>query len=102
KGVRPARALPYRLHADARVSGTALRVAMRDAGEATAVFQVRSTAHDPRCYTVSPGRELSDDWTFTDAYDLAVHGPNGFFRRFAGHVENGADSITDPGMGGLL
>src|SRR5207248_2887774 len=84
KGVRPARTLPYRLHADARVSAASVRLRFGNAGTATAVFQARATAQDPRCYTVSPGRELSDDWAFTGSYDLAVHGPNGFFRRFAG------------------
>ena len=37
-------------------------------------------------------------------YDLVltVQGDDGFRQVFAGHVENGAESITDPGMAGLL
>ena len=66
------------------MSAASVRLRFGNAGTATAVFQARATAQDPRCYTVSPGRELSDDWAFTGSYDLAVHGPNGFFRRFAG------------------
>jgi len=31
-----------------------------------------------------------------------VDGDSRFERRYAGHMENGKDSITDPGMGGLL
>ena len=32
-------------------------------------------------------------------YDLAVDGPDGFLRRFAGHVETGRPSWSDPAMG---
>lgn len=59
-------------------------------GAATAVFQVRSAnpAQGPRTYTVEPLKELTDTWPVTGAgateYDLAVHGPNGFFRAFKG------------------
>lgn len=37
-------------------------------------------------------------------YDLAVtvKGDPTFEHRYAGHVENGKASISDPGMGGLL
>ena len=37
-------------------------------------------------------------------YDLVltVEGDDDFRQVFAGHVENGAESISDPGMGGLL
>ena len=38
----------------------------------------------PRSYTVEAGKQLSDTWAFSSAYDVAVHGPNGFFRRFKG------------------
>jgi phospholipase C len=86
-GVRPARALPYTLHATGRAGDQALSIALRNSGDATAVFQVRQagTNDDPRSYTVEPGKELSDTWSYPSAaYDVAVHGPNGFFRRFAG------------------
>jgi phospholipase C len=32
-------------------------------------------------------------------YDLLVEGPDGFVRRFAGHVETGKASWSDPAMG---
>ncbi|MFB9336951.1 phosphocholine-specific phospholipase C [Actinoplanes octamycinicus] len=176
RGVRPARALPYTLHAD--VLGDA--VELRNSGRATAVFQVRPAGGDPLSITVEPGKRLSEPLTATE---VEVHGPNGFYRRFrhgtgavrvrarydehrdtvlleirntgreraevrvadrytghastltlragtartsqisaartrgwydvtvtsgsvvaqyAGHLENGRDSITDPGMGGLV
>jgi phospholipase C len=86
RGVRPARAIPYTLHADGFVAGGSLSVTFRNTGDATAVFQVGSTAatDQPRTYTVEPGRHLVDTWPAADAYDIDVHGPNGFFRTLAG------------------
>jgi phospholipase C len=82
-GVRPARALPYTLHADGRLAGGAFRIDLRNAGRAAAVLQVRSAGDAlPRSYTVEPGRQLSDSWDLQPGYDLAVHGPNGFYRGF--------------------
>jgi phospholipase C len=58
----------------------------RNSGGAAGVFQVRSAdaAQDPRGYTVGSGKQLADSWDFTSGYDLSVHGPSGFFRRFKG------------------
>jgi hypothetical protein len=44
-------------------------------------------AQEPRSYTVEPGRQVTDAWGFASGYDLSVHGPNGFFRRFKGDRE---------------
>ncbi|MFI5841908.1 phosphocholine-specific phospholipase C [Catenuloplanes sp. NPDC051500] len=77
RGVRPARALPYRLHADLR--GSDLR--LRSDGGAAAVFNLRAPDHDPRTFTVGDGSEITASLA---GYGSAeVHGPNGFFRRFA-------------------
>lgn len=83
-GVRPARPIPYTLHADGRRDGDALRIDFRNTGKVAAVFQVRraGSADAPRSYTVEPGKHLSDTWPATSGYDLSVHGPNGFYRRF--------------------
>lgn len=89
-GVRRARALPYALHADLVRTGSAASVTLelRNVGAATAVFHVRSAAPDidPRSYTVEPDKHLSGEWLVArdGSYDLAVYGPNGFFRRFKG------------------
>jgi phospholipase C len=85
-GVRPARAIPYTLHANGRATATSVSIDFRNSGDATGVFHVRSAdaAHQPRNYTVEPGKQLGDTWDVTAGYDLAVHGPNGFFRRFKG------------------
>ncbi|MCF2530215.1 phosphocholine-specific phospholipase C [Yinghuangia soli] len=93
KGVRPARALPYDLSADSRGGADGrLRVDFSNPGKAGASFFVTSTTQPggPWTYTVGAGRELSETWDVSaaaqGAYDFAVHGPNGFHRRFAGRA----------------
>jgi phospholipase C len=64
-----------------------VRLDVRNRGRQTAVFQVWSAeATDaPRTYTVEPGTRLDGTWAATAGdYDLSVHGPNGFLRRFQG------------------
>ena len=91
RGVRPARPLPYALHADGRPDPTAVRVDFHNPGRAAAVFLARSAdpAHPPRTYTVEPGKALADTWAHGGRYDVSVHGPNGFHRRFAGTADAG-------------
>jgi phospholipase C len=89
-GVRPARALPYELDARGRVdagSGS-FAIDFRNTGAATVVYQVRAAGSPdaPRNYTVEPNTPMSGTWSGAPAYDLAVYGPNGFFRHFAGSV----------------
>ncbi|MHC1479989.1 phosphocholine-specific phospholipase C [Frateuria aurantia] len=89
-GTRKARALPYDLQVDARITGRDGRVVLdfRNTGLAAVVFHVRDLAGDtrPRWYTVEPGKALQDTWMGASdgRYTLEVSGPNGFFRRFAG------------------
>jgi phospholipase C len=98
-GRRLARALPYRLQADATVDLNAQKVsiAFENDGTVGAFFQVRTAlgaensgqGTGPWGYTVDPrNRVLSDKWSPTDGtgYDLSVYGPNGFFRRVAGEL----------------
>ena len=114
QGVRPARALPYELHVEPAVDQTrrTITLTFRNTGAATAVFQVRSgTAGDAvRNYTVEPGKSLSGTWTVpagTPAYDLAVHGPNGFLRSFKGSINtlsavlSVSHSYSRDGLGGI-
>lgn len=94
-GVRPARPLPYTLHARGRVepSTGSFRIEFSNTGVAAAVFQVRSAsdAHVPRTYTIEPLTSLLDKWAVasigTSAFDLSIDGPNGFFRRFRGGLD---------------
>jgi phospholipase C len=94
RGVRPARALPYTLHAHGGLlPGGAFRIDFRNPGRAAAVFHVRSGsgAHAPRTYTVERRKRLAGVWNVASIglsrYDLSVYGPNGFFRRFKGRVD---------------
>jgi phospholipase C len=69
-------------------------------GQAATVFQVRSGAGTagPWTYTVGAHHDLTETWDFgashETGYDLAVHGPNGFFRAFQG-------SLADRGRANL-
>lgn len=102
-GIRLARALPYALFADGSVklSSGAFAISFGNTGDATAVFHVRSAnmADLPRSFTVEPGKALSDTWNValngSPDYDLAVHGPNGFFRGFKGSVSGQGKAIID-------
>jgi phospholipase C len=89
RGVRPARALPYTLFADARRTGAAVTVQLASGG-GTGVFQLR-LADAPRTYTVERGRRVSDSVDAAGAYDLALYGPNGFFRGFTGGAPGSAE-----------
>src|SRR5262249_38961496 len=90
-GTRPARALPYELRVDgeAHESQGSFELHFRNTGTAAAVFQVRFADGQttPRTYTVGAGHETSDTVPASGrAYDLSVHGPNGFLRSFAGSL----------------
>ncbi|HYK59177.1 MAG TPA: phospholipase domain-containing protein [Bryobacteraceae bacterium] len=65
-------------------------------GAATVVFQVRSgnPADVVRTYTVEPGKQLSDSWSFASSYSLSVYGPNGFVRYFNGSIGS-AGAVLD-------
>lgn len=99
-GVRFARALPYDLAADAGVSGGNLGISFANHGTAAAAFFVTSATHasGPWTYTVEPGKSLADTWDVAGdnqgAYDFAVHGPNGFLRRFQGRAANAGVEVT--------
>ncbi|MEJ7805390.1 MAG: phospholipase domain-containing protein, partial [Telluria sp.] len=86
---RPACALPYQLAVDG-VAGAAGKVALtlRNSGRTGASFIVYSSVRSdgPWYYAVEAGKSIANEtwsWT-TPAYDLRVHGPNGFFRQFKG------------------
>jgi phospholipase C len=56
---------------------------------------------------LEPEESLSKRWSLTrvwGCYDLTitVDGDPAFERQVAGHVETGADSISDPALGGLV
>lgn len=96
---RPARPLPYRLAANPRIEAGELFIDLVNAGAAGAVFQVfdNTETAGPWRFTVGAGdRHPAGHWNRAgfDAYDLTVHGPNGFHRRFAGRLDAGAPRIS--------
>jgi phospholipase C len=84
RGLRPARALPYDLAADARVSGGNVTLTFANHGRAGATFTVTSPTGDPKSYTAGAGRSLSATLPAAGGYDFTAHGPNGFVRQFRG------------------
>lgn len=109
-GQRPARPLPY----DFAVTGTVtphrrFRLRMRNPGPIGVVLIVHdNTGHQqPWSYTIGARDEHdSEQWHDAgalDAYDLSVHGPNGFFSRYAGLLTPdapSAEAVLDPTIGG--
>jgi phospholipase C len=103
-GSRLARALPYELQADwTPQAGSSFGLAFANTGSAGAWFHVRTAngctaggGTGPWGYTVEAGKTLADTWTTPAgaAYDLSVHGHNGFFRRYAGSLEAGAARLV--------
>ena len=95
QGVRPARAVPYDLHASAEVDIARgdVKIHFGNSGKAAAVFQVRSgnTQDGPWTYTVGARDHLSETWAVRaqgqTKYDLSVYGPNGYLRSFTGSVD---------------
>ncbi|TLY50230.1 MAG: phospholipase C, phosphocholine-specific [Gammaproteobacteria bacterium] len=101
-GVRPARALPYALEASALIDAFGnLSLQFDNSGAAAAVFHLRARdrADGPWMYTVEAGKSLGATFMLAatqGAYDFAVHGPNGFYRRFVGHARGAGLGVPDP------
>jgi phospholipase C len=58
-------------------------------------------------HALEPGQSASTDRSLRGMYGwydlvITVEGDPGFKYRFAGHVETGEDSISDPAMGGVV
>ena len=87
-----------------------LYLTMVNSGTAPCTVTVTANAYrtdGPWTYTVAAGATVQDYWTISTAgwwYDLTAtaNTTDGFLRRFAGHAENGAESITDPAVTGVL
>ncbi len=84
-GTRPARALPYQPNANAALADDALLLALGNDGAASVHLTVH--AHDvdvPRRYDLAQIERAHERIAAGDAYDVAIHGPNGFLRHFVG------------------
>lgn len=97
---RPARALPYQIWADARTEQGKLWIDLANEGKTGAVFQVfdNTDRAGPWRFTIGAGeRYAAGQWNGPGdlgAYDLTVHGPNGFYRRFAGDASRAQPSVS--------
>jgi phospholipase C len=102
-GTRKARALPYEVFAHCRLRDEETEtirgkvwIDFANTGRAGAAFYVyngKKPDHNPRRYTVSAGDMLSDYWETADAqgaYELTVHGPNGYLCQFRGNTDEAA------------
>jgi phospholipase C len=96
-GVRPARALPYQPTANASVNAGAgsVNLLLANADRAALQFGVYASGSAPARYDVSPsGHATASVAAANGAYDIAVHGPNGFLRHFAGSLSGSAVEVT--------
>jgi phospholipase C len=87
-GTRPSRPLGYRLRVDLAVTHDTLRFDLTNHGSRGAHLQARSNdvKGAPFSYTLGAGKGLQPVLAATGPYDVSFHGPNGFFRRFAGNT----------------
>lgn len=89
EGVRESCALPYELYVDGEFQKDSVQLAFKASNfifgnkSAGAPFTVY-TANGIRSYAVKAGDSLTDDFPYeaNEAFDIQVHGPNGFFRQF--------------------
>src|SRR5262249_26488865 len=85
-GVRPSRRLGYRFEVGFDAAAHTLNLAIKNRGKLGVGLQARSLTvpRAPDSYTIGAGDELDVALPNPGTYDLSLHGPNGFFRRFAG------------------
>jgi phospholipase C len=86
RGVRPSRRLGYRLHIGFDAGPHKLNLAVKNEGSLGVGLQARSltVAGAPYSYTIGAGHRIAVALANPGTYDLSLHGPNGFFRHFAG------------------
>lgn len=103
KGIRPACALRYELYVDGNMQANKENFEIRfKSGDAVfgantigAPFLVYDHSKDVvvKSYTLTGNSNLSDTWNIAPAYDLHVHGPNGFYRAFKGSSNDPAINV---------
>lgn len=70
-------------------------------------LQIRDASYDRKGKTIRANKNSEQSWSLEDShgwYDFEVTSKQdpSLYLRFAGHVENGKPSITDPLMGGII
>jgi phospholipase C len=85
-GVRRSRRLGYRFDVAFDADPDRLNLAVENRGRLGVHLQARSLTVPgaPYSYTIGAGDELDAALANPGTYDLSLHGPNGFFRHFAG------------------
>ena len=74
-------------------------------GGTTVELTISAAAHRDgasQTLVLQPGAQARPTWPLDTSegwYDFTVSGPGGLLRRYAGHVEHGAASVSDPEMG---
>ncbi|MFC4035642.1 phosphocholine-specific phospholipase C [Streptomyces polygonati] len=105
RGSRPARPLAYAPLVDAAVTAGHIGLTFGGGAAAGAAFHVTAgnRADGPWSYTTEAGKKISGSWDTAathGAYDLTVHGPNGFLRAFQGSAAGGGAEVTARHDGG--
>ena len=88
-GVRPSRALGYAVDVRLREASDSLAFTVSNHGRLGAHLQARSDdlpGGEPLSWTVAAGASFTTREKVHGPYDVRVHGPNGFYRRFAGNT----------------
>jgi phospholipase C len=85
-GVRPSRRLGYSFDASFEAGSSDLNLSFQNPGELGIGIQARSLTISgaPYTYTIGAGDNLAVILPNPGTYDLSLHGPNGFFRHYAG------------------
>ncbi|GGW36091.1 phosphocholine-specific phospholipase C [Arenibacter certesii] len=99
RGTRYSRALPYRLNVrlNKLLKSQEIKLVFENEGDAGVVYHVYDLKHldrIPMRYTVESGKSLDDIWDVTQDkgnYDLEVYGPNGYFHKFMGNINNSGE-----------
>ena len=100
---RPARPLPYVVSANVRQVERNLLIDLVNTGKKAAVFTIHDygpyAVNGPWRYTLDAGQShTASHWNnpHREIYDLAVHGPNGFYRHFTGRLRDDSKLMPDP------
>jgi phospholipase C len=89
------------------VVNNAVYLTIMNTGNTTTHVMVTANAYrtdGPWSYAVPPGMQVEPYWTLETVggwYDFTLSAENGFTRRFAGRVETGKDSVSDPAIGAV-
>jgi phospholipase C len=104
-GVRPSRRLGYRFDVAFDADPDRLNLAVENHGRLGVHLQARSLTVPgaPYSYTIGAGHQIAIALAHPGTYDLSLHGPNGFFRYFAGSPDTvvGVEVQTDHRAGTL-